>query len=214
MSEKPRVRVSGWGPYDQDNQTMSITLEGIPKSEREKVEGMEHGNYWMTVRDGRTEFSPTHTPLPGPADDDSMLPFWSPKSDKPQHFEKRVFDKGRLDGSSSPAFYVSHLCGYDYSPDGYKRNASLLESYGFACMRSRRGDNGKFWEHWYLPGTFLAAGDLKKTIEQATKKAAGKNFQVQTKAVTDAVISFLCGNVSFGTLDVVVQAAAMTIDGE
>lgn len=60
-----------------------------------------------------------------------------------------------------PAVYVSHLCGYNYSDENYRRASSWMESAGFACMRSKRGEDGKYWEIWYLPGPFRARGPIE-----------------------------------------------------
>jgi hypothetical protein len=105
-------------------------------------------------------------------------------------------DRGQL---QSPSFMISHLCGHYYTKEGYKREADKLESYGFSCMRSRRGENGRFWENWYLPGVWCAKGDLAeklKPIKDSNEK-------------TQEAIRFLMRNVSFGSMDMTQQRAAM-----
>lgn len=75
------------------------------------------------------------------------------------------------------------------------------------------GDDGKFWETWYLSGVWAAKGDLKGVVER--RKLEGDKDQdraVEKRKETNGVISFLCRKVSFGQLDVVVQRAAMVID--
>ena len=54
---------------------------------------------------------------------------------------------------------------------------------------------------WFLPGAWAAEGDLKAHLE-----GISRDKQV------DAVVAFLCRHASFGTLDIMHQRAAMTID--
>ena len=122
------------------------------------------------------------------------------------------FDPERK-GIYSPAFMVSHLCGYNYSEEGYRRNAGLLESYGFSCMRSQRGEDGKFWETWYLPGAWAAEGELKiAVLRQGAQSTHERGSLARQQEETSNVVSFLCANVSFGSLDVTAQRAAMTME--
>ncbi|OGI90408.1 hypothetical protein A2911_00245 [Candidatus Nomurabacteria bacterium RIFCSPLOWO2_01_FULL_40_15] len=188
-----------------------VTLSGIPEDLLEKVEGTTFGQYWMTIKDGKLVFSPTREPLPDPVADEEMLPFWRRYDERPGHLQEMLFDLERQIGS--PSFIVSSLCGYHYTPEDYRRNAELLMSYGFVCMRSQRGADGKYWEQWHLSGAWAAKGELKETIE-AWRRTGDKNRDLakQTKDEIRKIISFLCRNVSFGSLDVVVQRAAMILD--
>ncbi|OHA92163.1 MAG: hypothetical protein A3J09_01580 [Candidatus Zambryskibacteria bacterium RIFCSPLOWO2_02_FULL_51_21] len=188
-----------------------VTLSGIPADLFEKVEGATFGQYWMTVKDGKLVFSPTREPLPNPVTDEEMLPFWRRRSERQGHLREMLFDPEER--SDSPSFMVNSLCGYDYTPESYHTNAGLLESYGFVCMRSQRGEDGKFWETWYLPGAWAAKGELKRMVEKKQREGDKKQGHAAEKQnETKKVISFLCRNVSFGSLDVVVQRAAMMMD--
>jgi hypothetical protein len=69
-------------------------------------------------------------------------------------------------------------------------------------LRSRRGDDGRYDEAWYLPGLYQAKGDLYDTVKEI------KNEKKQL----EKAVSFLCANVSFGTLDTSTQRAAMVVD--
>jgi hypothetical protein len=186
-----------------------VTFGGIPEELVDKVEGVSYGQYWMTVSDGSLVFKRTREKLPDPAADEEMLPFWRRRSDTESHLQEVLFDKECI-GHSSPSIYIGSLCGYDYTPEDYRENASRLESYGFVCMRSQRGDDGKFWETWFLP-LFLAQGALKETLEAIPQKS-GEDPSEKRRTSLDRAVSFLCRSVSFGTLDVVVQRAAAVID--
>lgn len=67
-----------------------------------------------------------------------------------------LYDSGLRDQSRS--YYVSGLGAYD---GGSERRARALTEAGFACLRSRRGIDGRIWEHWYLSGKWSAKGPIK-----------------------------------------------------
>jgi hypothetical protein len=94
---------------------------------------------------------------------------------------------------------IEHLCAYDYSPENYRHQAEILESFGFDCLRSRRGPDGRYMEMWHLSGMWSAKGRLKGTLHGITDPAKQ----------ADEAISFLCKNVVFGSLDISWQRAAM-----
>lgn len=59
---------------------------------------------------------------------------------------------------------MSGLGAYDGK---YAKRAALLEEAGFECLRSRRGKDGRIWEHWYLPGKWSAEGPIKGMDDDA-----------------------------------------------
>lgn len=194
--EEKRARINGWGPG-------SVTFEGLTEDERNKMEGVVRGHAWVTgEKEGRLKFVDTREKLPSPEDDDEMLPFWR----KPQNGERVQVKLENLSEESlkhsSPSIFIQHLCGYNYTPENYRHVARELEAYGFECMRSRRGLDGRFWEGWFLPALFFATGALEKAIKD--KKTKGSEI--------DKAVRFLCEHSSFGTLDVCVQRACMVAD--
>lgn len=110
----------------------------------------------------------------------------------------------RPDGYCSPHLTIQHLLGYGYDREDYRREALKLQSWGFHCMRSRRGNDGKYWEIWYLPGYFAATGDLRLFINAQRGTPAKPDHKI-----TEKVVDWLCLNARFGTLDVSAQRAAM-----
>ncbi|MEX2008387.1 MAG: hypothetical protein WD850_02790 [Candidatus Spechtbacterales bacterium] len=208
-----RVRVVDWGGPRQGDETR-VTLSGIPQEKRAQFEGMIQGHFWMMVENGNLVFSPAAEPLPDPVKDAEMLPFWR-QHDQSQEVQGRlqetILDPEERRGS--PSFMVKNLCGYHYTAEGYRMNAKLLESYGFVCMRSQREADGKFWEAWYLPGAWAARGPLEVVVlRRKAESIQERGSLARQQEETSAVISFLCSNVSFGSLDVTVQRAAATVD--
>lgn len=199
MIETSTLKVSAYG---NDH----ITISGISTEDRERVEGcLKSGAYWLRVCDGKLEIVPSWEQLPDPVQDEEMLPFWrkQTKSEVRQN-QPRLFEIERLYEHSSPSISIQHLCGYGYSPERYKTYATKLESYGFECMRSRRGLDGKYWEIWFLPGLWSAKGELKNVIDSPPSK----------KEALQVALDFLARNISFGTLDVSVQRLAAVLESE
>lgn len=179
-----------------------ISLTGLTAQEAERAEGMVFGQWWMRGNNGRLEFHPSREAPPAPTDDD-MLPEWRKPRDGAEkaQVQMELLDTERTWDNQSPSIIIQHLCGYNYSADGYRWNACRLESYGFACLRSRRRDDGRFHESWLLPGLWAAEGDLKEAIRPLPKDEQMK-----------AALKFLASHTSFGTLDVAVQRMAQVLD--
>jgi len=181
-----------------------ITISDIRGEDQKRVlAAFNSGAYWVRVRDGNLEFCESWEPLPEPTQDEEMLPFWrKPTEEESKRLQMSLFEiENPLDDHSSYSISIQHLCAYDYSADSYSYNAEKLESYGFICMRSKRGLYAKFWEIWFLPGLWCAEGDLKDHIGSLKGKQALKS-----------ATSFLSLNVRFGTLDVSTQRLAACVD--
>jgi hypothetical protein len=194
-----RVRISSTQRKPDES---SISLTGLTPQEAERTEGMIHGQWWVRGKDGRLEFHPTRESPPDPTEDD-MLPEWrNPRqgADIPE-LQMELLDSEREWDSQSSSIIIQHLCGYNYSPEGYKRNAEGLERCGFFCMRSRRGDDGRFWEVWFLPGLWAAKGPLNEAIRRVLKDKQ-----------MEAALKFIPTYVSFGTLDIAVQRMCQVLD--
>ena len=134
-----------------------------------------------------------------------MVPFWSPPpAEKDWFYQKTTFDFERVGAGSSPSISISSLCRYLYSTENYRRQAKILEGYGFLQLRSKRGREGMYWEIWYLPGLWSAFGDLKNFIDDIKSKK--KNTEI-----FEAALAFIVERVQFGTMDSSVQRYCMAI---
>lgn len=194
--------------YGGPHNDRSIRITHLSEDEHEKMLGAfksKEGTYWVRIRNGRLESRPHFIELPSPVYDDEMLPFWRKPTQKEVKLSlkkyKRIPFKEENDEELHlmASIFIRSLCGYYYSPENYKFNAEKLTSFGFECLRSRRGDDGKFWEIWQLPFLDAARGDLKKRIHKV--KDDSKRLKI--------ALNFLARTVSFGSLDVSVQRMAM-----
>lgn len=193
-SQKP-VSVPSYG-------NTGISLENLTADEADKLRGMVRGHWWARGMNGRIDF--IHgMEMPSAPTEDEMLPQWRKpiREEREEEYQHLLLDPDCNLQYSSPSILIQHLCGYSYTPQGYKANAEFLEACGFACMRSRRGDEGLFWEIWFLPGLWAAKGRMKEAIRDMVDDVT-----------MDKVLNFIRSNVSFGTLDIAVQRMCQVLD--
>jgi hypothetical protein len=204
LHARERIRVSG--SSSSPDGPCSVTINGLTSDEQEEIQAFVLGTSWVRVSDaGRLEAIPAFKDVPPPEDDPKLPPKWIPATDWEKLAPFLANPMPPLPDEpnpkhNSPSFIIQHLCGYNSC--SYESQAILLQNYGFECLRSRRGKDGRFWELWYLPGTWAAKGDLAAAISKGCDEA--KNVK--------RTIDFLCRNVSFGSLNVSYQRAAMVVD--
>lgn len=194
--EESKPRVKAYGGTEG-----CIEVSGFSRDDLEKMlSSMQVGGCWVRVKDGKLETINSWEPAPDPVRDEEIFPFWR-KPIGVESVQLQLIEMEMVDDHSYPSISIQSLCGYDYSPENYRIQAEKLESYGFECLRSRRGTGGKFQEVWYLSDLIFAKGELKEEIGAHEGKKALK-----------LAVSFLGQRVSFGTLDVSVQRLAMVLD--
>ena len=190
-----------------------IHLSGMTPQEVEDIEGMLMGVKWVRCADGRLQTSDVHQPLPDQTPDLILTPHWAGDrehdwSGSPDMSRVRNVNDLEEVSNCSASLIIQHITaglGRHRLPTDYTNACKRLESYGFECLRSRRGRNGRFWELWFLPSLHFADGDLKATIAPA--KDSGNAAQVRE------AVRFLCNcDVPWGTLDVCCQRACITFD--
>jgi len=199
MEKQRKVEVASWG-------NGKITIEVTAETDLELiVAALRYGTYYIRVQNGNLEAIPVHEELPPPFPDENMLPFWRRATTDEMAGGREMFDAYIMDKSRlySPAIFINHLATPNYTKKKYIENGQKLTSYGFECLRSRRGKDGKFWETWFLPGLWAAKGDLGQIISIA------KDTEKQR---LDAAIGLLRKEISFATLDVSEQRLAISID--
>jgi hypothetical protein len=179
MSEEkaPRVRIAGMKlgtRYHGNDPTGEVTVTNLFTGEVDRFRhAIDAQCSWVGVdEEGRLETREKHKPLPEPTVDSALAPHWNPGAQRPLFGEKpqdfsgpKNFDFDTIEVWNYPSILIQHLCGYNYSPENYKHEADKLESYGFHCLRSRRGASGQFWEVWFLPSLVFAEGKLGEVLK-------------------------------------------------
>lgn len=195
----PRVRVAmtAHGPNG------SMKIEGLNQTEIDLLTAaVSHGQQWVRIVNGRIEFAPIHEAPPTPTED-PMLPQWRRPSDVEgsDEYQIQLFEPVGGWKNQSASIVIQHLCGYNYTPEGYKANAEFLEECGFVCARSRRINGGAFYEIWYLSGLWAAKGRLKEAL-----------YNVSEEDEMKVALACIRGHVTFGTLDLAVQRLCQVLD--
>ncbi len=231
---REKVRVGAYSGGRGRGQNISIC--GLDSAELEVMRGAMHGHHWITCKDGRIQHVPTYEPLPNPVADDMMLPFWR-RPLQGEGAQYNLFPFEQVPAWASPSITIGSLCGYNYSAENYRYQARSLMRWGFICLRSQRDASGEYWENWYLPGLWAAKEELKFVIEaldayaldantarEFLRETASSKMEVKQKKdrnlndkerqreTLDTAVRFLCNRVQFGTLDISVQRAAMSVD--
>ena len=228
-NEIPGVRIASYGGHEG-----RVVIEGLTKDEIDLVCGAMTGGQWVRCVNGRIEHSPAYEAPPSPTEDKVIASHW-PQASAGAKSELQLIGFDKISGHSSPSIIIQHLCGYNFTPENYVAEARNLEQWGFVCLRSRRSLSNEICEIWHLPGLYAAKNELKTAIEELNifaslssvvseewLRTSGSKKQKKIKQPEDLAerekkrleiaISFLCRFASFGTLDVTVQRAAMTID--
>jgi len=196
-----RIRVSMYGQCE-------LRVEGLMGDESDRLRAaLTTGFHWVRRgEDGRLQSVPFYESLPAPEIDQEMVPFWG-ESDEPVQLSLFSFDDAAQNRIrfGSPSIFISHLCGYNYTPEGRTYYMERLESFGFYHMRSRRDPaSGQHWEFWYLPGLWSAKGRFREHLNDNRTGVADGDMKIATKFLADEVI--------FGRLDIVVQCIAMVLE--
>ena len=197
--EKKEIRLSSWGGGQNQK---SLTIANLSDEEHEKVFGcIQGGMWWIRVENGELKFVPNYKPLPSPIEDSTMFPFWRKATQEEMKRSYSMFETQPIEElhSSIASITIHSWCGYYYTPERYKIEAENLISYGFECLRSRRGEDSTYWEIWLLPSLIFAKGNLQMCIQ------AGED----DKKKLALALEFLRKNSTFGSLDVSVQRLAM-----
>ncbi len=178
----------------------------LTNPEMDAVQSALVGANWIRVKEGRLQVAGAFEEPPSPERDEHVGPFWYhwPYGSK----QVKIFNE--YHGYYEASLMIQGL-GACCGKQSYRNAAENLESYGFECLRSRRGGDGKFWEVWFLPSLTLAEDELGAVVGSSTQ-----GLQMGTdgwgKARVEAAVTFLCRSVHFGSLDVAIQRAALTFD--
>jgi hypothetical protein len=177
----------------------NINLEGT-KEEIDIIRAMLLGKHWVSKQGDKITTVDLYKALPSPEDDPMIPPKWQTEfGSLPDRFapelQEQIPEREKGGSYKSYSFYLKFLL----HP---KRDIPIIQDWGFECMRSRRGEDGKFWEVWYLPGDWASKGTLKKFVDMLPKDSDWEKR-------TELICHWIAKNVTFGSLDVVVQRMAL-----
>jgi hypothetical protein len=190
----------------RDGDRSQITIEGT-EAEIDALRALMAKTCWLSVDlKGALVRGELVKAPPEPADDPYLPPTWQ-KTDCEwrRQTAELISHIDPKEGWHHPSYLVQSLCGYGWTLERYRDEVYKMQSIGFECLRSRRKADGRFWEAWILPFASAAKGPLKDIIDALPKDR--KWFQE-----TESIVKWMCRNASFGTLDVMIQRAAMTMD--
>lgn len=188
----------------------SVRVKGLTANEVQIILGAlkNGGGHWVRVVNGRLVYHSVHEPLPDPVTDEGLLPFWRtvPQQERvAQTTLTNPIDRPQKEKYyTDPTIIITSLCGYHYSPENYQRQAALLTSYGFMCLRSQRDQSNHYHEQWVLHGAWAAKGNLEKALAESGKETPNEQLEV--------MLEYLRLHVQFGSLDVTTQRLAMVAD--
>lgn len=182
-----------------------LTVSGLTPRELEAMEAFIRGTSYVRCVEGRLHAYDAHEPLPTPEEDPLMGPHWS-ASGEPKQWGGITSGEGW----HSPGLIITALgAGIDrnapFGKDQAARNQALVESFGFVCLRSRRGDDGGYWEQWVLHFLEAARGDLEQHLKTLPP---GTGWHERAEAAA----GFIAKHIRFGSLDITIQRWALAFD--
>ena len=101
---------------------------GLEPNEVDMMLAASMGVAWVKVDElGRVEKRNVFAPLPTPTDV-NMEPFW--RKNQEVQIPLLLDDFEPLPNHHDPSISIQHLCGYNYTPENYKREAETFDSVG------------------------------------------------------------------------------------
>lgn len=176
-------------------------IANLTELEGKALEAFLNGSSWIRCIDGRLAAVSAYHQPPEPEDDPLMVGHWDQSNSTLKLTGE--FPANRCGAS----IVISHL-GAGLSTERERRaNTRLAKSMGFTCLRSQRGEDGKYWETWNLFGIWMAKGILKTFCDELPK-----NIEFDERVQRMAHFIAVGASLSFGSLDVTVQRWALTHD--
>lgn len=178
-----------------------IVLRGLTPPELEAIEGCLIGTSYIRCIDGRLWAYDVYEALPSPEADSLIGPHWGATG------EPKLWG-GLPDGEGwhSPGLIITALgAGCGDSRSRRQRNIEIATEFGFQCLRSQRGRDGKYWEQWVLHFLDAARGRLREHLDALPKEDTWDQR-------ANAAARFVAEHVAFGSLDITIQRWALSCD--
>lgn len=201
---RPPLRHTSLGS-SRDGQRCSISFDGLTEKELHAFEAFEIGESYLRVLNGRLHAYSAREPLPTPEEDPILGPHWTGGA---------VKEWGGLpseEGWHSPGIIITGLGAGSGSVEGRLRSQQIVTECGFVCLRSPRGEDGKYWEQWVLHFMLAARGPLKEHLDRWKEAFAG---HPEWHAEAEEAARFLTRDlgVHYGSLDITIQRWVLSYD--
>lgn len=201
VDKRPKVREIG---CHKNGDSSSITIGNLTPKELEALQQFIFGTSYICCQGGRVHAWHAFEDLPPPQRDPILSECWNPPPDG----ETKVGGMPKGKGIHSPGLVI-RSAGACYGSDSKEpqRSYQLLESFGFVCMRSPRGDDGRYWEQWVLHGLWQAKGQLGDWYQRwrADNKDASDFGPKWFECAEEACKFINSQGVRYGSLDIVIQ---------
>ena len=194
--DRPAIRWTSKGGSEG-----SLELAGLTGNELDAMEGFLNGTSYVRCIDGRLHAYHAHEPLPPLEADPLIGPHWESTAE-----HKEFGGIPTTEGWHSPGLVITGLGAGIREPDDRLRNMQTVMEFGFVCLRSQRGDDGKYWEQWVLHFLEAARGRLQEHLAGLPDKE--KDWHTRANAAA----KFVAERVHFGSLDITIQRWALCID--
>ncbi len=195
QDDRPAIRWTSKG-----GSSGGINLVGLTAKELKAMEAFLNGTSYVRCIDGRLHAWNAHEPLPPPECDPLIGPHWNSTG------ERKVWGgvpSGK--GWHSPGFVITALGVGLSTAEARRSNIKMAIEFGFHCLRSQRGQDGKYWEQWTLHFLEMARGRLREYLDGLPSKVGGHER-------VDVAAAFVAEHIHFGSLDVTIQRWALSID--
>lgn len=207
MSELKKVRANGSKLSRDGDANGEIRIENLLDHECDMLTAMINGLCRVECIEGRLVRRDLYEELPAPGEDPLIAPHWK-STGEPKLVQVTVPDADR--GNTFPSISIQSVCGYYWTPEKYAEAVETLGKWGFRCLRSRRESDGTYLEIWYLPGLWLAKGELKRQIQIfGGKKESDCSITKWDREKIGELGRWIYRHVPFGTMDCIDQRLAM-----
>ena len=187
--------------YRRGTANNQITLSGLTDRELDAVQQFLLGLSYLGCFKGRLHAYSVTEPLPKAEDDPLLAPHWESDGTMKEYGGRPVGE-----GSHSPGIIIEHVGAGARSRRETESSKATLTACGFTCLRSPRGDDGRFWEQWVLHGLWQAKGPFEKYLKALEINDWHREAEVAARFIARDL------NVKFGSLDITIQRWALCND--
>lgn len=187
-----------------------IEFGGLTAKELEAFRSFENGASYLRVIDGRLHAYHVHEELPGPEEDPLIGPHWPANGEVKQYGGPKPGE-----GWHSPGIIITAVGAGRSSDEDRVQSQRTLTECGFDCLRSPRGEDGRYWEQWVLHYMLAAKGPLAAALKEWRARAKKGDYnQVNWWAEVEEAARIITRDlhVHYGSLDITIQRWALSCD--